>query len=249
MRSIKLIVLFIAFVWISALCAQTATPDYPSMSTDELKVLADKNDAEACFQLGLNSYEAAEATYDDYYYDYEYEDYYDASEDSDYAEALKWFIKAGDLGHNVAQNYLGIMYKNGEGTAQNYSEAFKWYSKAAAKGNKYSQYNLGNCYAEGWTGPKDEVKASGWYLKAAENLHPWSQGIIAQRYADGTGVTKDNQKAYYWSYISANYGDSEVVDDAETLNATLIPLLTTAQKAKIEKDADAWIAAHPDTDE
>ena len=141
MKTISLLVLMFMFIGFCALSAQTATPDYPGMTTDELKALADKNDAEACYQLGINFYNAAELAYEDYLYyyeEYEYEDY-DASEDSDYADALKWFIKAGDLGHVVAQNYVGIMYKNGEGTTLNYSEAFTSYSKAAAKGNRYSQ--------------------------------------------------------------------------------------------------------------
>jgi|GEM_PF-3003232 len=249
MRSITLTVLIVMFIW--TLCAQTAVIEYGKLDNDQLRILADKNDVEACYQLGMNYYSDAEAAYEDYYYyydEYDYEDY-DASTDSDYAAALKWFIKAGDLGNITAQNYVGIMYKNGEGTARNYSEAFKWYSKAAAKGNRYSQYNLGNSYAEGWLGPKNEAKASEWYLKAAENMHPWSQGIIAQRYADGTGLTKDIKKAYFWAYIAFHYGDTEVQNAADTILNDLLSTLTNDQSVKIIKDAEAWIENHPEPED
>ena len=38
-----------------------------------------------------------------------------------------WYQKAADNGYNVAQFYLGRLYKNGEGTEKNLEKAFYWY--------------------------------------------------------------------------------------------------------------------------
>jgi TPR repeat protein len=46
-----------------------------------------------------------------------------------YAEAIKWYRKAADLGFAEAQFNLGIVYEFG--TLQNDAEAIKWYRKAA----------------------------------------------------------------------------------------------------------------------
>ena len=53
----------------------------------------------------------------------------------DYAEAVKWYRKAAEQGHAVAQYNLGWCYDKGKGVAQNQSEAIKWYRKAADQGD------------------------------------------------------------------------------------------------------------------
>ena len=61
---------------------------------------------------------------------------------------MKWYRKAAEQGHVVAQTYLAFHYQNGEGVAKNQAEAVKWYGKAAAQGDAAAQTNLANCYAE-----------------------------------------------------------------------------------------------------
>ena len=42
-----------------------------------------------------------------------------------FGEALKWFHKAAEQGHNKGSIYIWLgMYKNGEGVEQNLAEAF-----------------------------------------------------------------------------------------------------------------------------
>src|SRR5204863_524546 len=48
-----------------------------------------------------------------------------------------------------AQNNLGVLYENGEGTKKDLKMAFYWYNKAAENGSKVSLYNLGRCYEGG----------------------------------------------------------------------------------------------------
>ena len=42
-----------------------------------------------------------------------------------------WFGKAADHGNAAAEAYLGAMYRNGLGVAQDDVQAYKWYNLAA----------------------------------------------------------------------------------------------------------------------
>jgi TPR repeat protein len=55
----------------------------------------------------------------------------------DYAEALKWYRKAADQGHALAQNGVGVCYERGCGVLKDYAEAVKWFRKAAELGEAY----------------------------------------------------------------------------------------------------------------
>ena len=65
------------------------------------------------------------------------------------AEAVKWYRKAAQQGHVMAQVYLGFMYDNGYGVPENDAEALKWYRKAADQGDAYAQNNLALMYKKG----------------------------------------------------------------------------------------------------
>ncbi len=94
----------------------------------------------------------------------------------DYAEAVKWWRKAAEQGHALAQSALGDMYCIGEGVPENYAEAVKWYRKAAEQGDAVGQYNLGMMYSLGSGVQKDMAQATKWIRKAAEQglslIHP-----------------------------------------------------------------------------
>lgn len=51
--------------------------------------------------------------------------------DANPAAALKWFLRAADQGHGLAQRDLGFLYEAGWGVEQNLEEAYFWYSLAA----------------------------------------------------------------------------------------------------------------------
>jgi TPR repeat protein len=50
----------------------------------------------------------------------------------DRAEAARWYRKAADQGHALAQYNLGLLYANGRGVAQDKAQARAWMQKAAA---------------------------------------------------------------------------------------------------------------------
>ncbi len=119
-----------------------------------------------------------------------------------YREAVKWYIKAAELGHADAQFKSGDHYYRGSGVEKDESEAVKWYSKAAEQGHAEAQYNLAICYFAGYGVEKDESEAVKWYRKAAEQGHANAQVYLAASYEGGRGVEEDKVEAVKW-YLKA----------------------------------------------
>ncbi|RHZ78509.1 hypothetical protein Glove_162g77 [Diversispora epigaea] len=86
---------------------------------------------------------------------------YGTGVERDKGEAFKWYLRAAEKGHSLAQHNLGWCYKNGEGIEKNQAEAFKWFDKAANNGYIDSQFM--GCGTE-----KDIVKAICWLNIAKE---------------------------------------------------------------------------------
>ena len=64
-------------------------------------------------------------------------------------EAIKRFRAGAIQGDARAQAMLGVMYYNGDGTAQNFAEAAKWLQLSAAQGIRSAQFLLGRSYRMG----------------------------------------------------------------------------------------------------
>jgi TPR repeat protein len=90
----------------------------------------------------------------------------------DFTEAVKWFRKAAEQGHAVAQFMLGVCYIEG-GFPEDPVEQVKWIRMIAERENAESQYAyaLGNCYLKGYGVFQDSVEAAKWFHKAAEQGH------------------------------------------------------------------------------
>ena len=61
-------------------------------------------------------------------------------------DSVKWYRKAAEQNHPMAQNSLGICYYTGQDVGKDVAEAVKWYRKGADQGFAHAQYNLGACY-------------------------------------------------------------------------------------------------------
>ena len=133
-------------------------------------------------------------------------DYY---EKGDYANAFHYFLNAANSGDLNAQNDVGSMYKDGEGTTKNYIKAFEWYAKAAEKGHKYAQNNLGNLYYEGKGVKQSYLKAYEWYKKSAEQGYAKAQYMLGYMFFEGEGLKKDYLKAYEWCSKAAEQGHAK----------------------------------------
>ena len=95
----------------------------------------------------------------------------EAANDGDYASALKEWKPLAEQGDAVLQNFLGLMYKNGNGVLKDYAEAVKWWRLSAEQGYADAQYNLGTMYAKGNGVLQDNQTAHMWYNIASANGH------------------------------------------------------------------------------
>lgn len=132
-----------------------------------------------------------------------------------YVEALKFFEKAGDMGHIEAQHQAGNLYSQGKkGVLQDLQKAAEWWAKAvvgwrraAEQGNKEAQYRLGRCYEEGQGGEKDFAQALFWFQKAAEQEMGVAQFSIGMLYENGgPGVEKNPDLAQEYYQKAAKLG-------------------------------------------
>ena len=90
-------------------------------------------------------------------------DYNKAVERGDYAAAAKELKLMADEGIVGAQFGLGLIYKKGEGVAQDLKESFKWFKLAAEQGDNQSQFHLALMYQEGQGTDQDFVYAYMWF--------------------------------------------------------------------------------------
>ena len=95
-----------------------------------------------------------------------------------YATALQEFRPLAEQGNSSAQNYLGLMYAEGSGVAQDDRQAVEWFRKAAEQGNADAQFVLWFMYAEGSGGAQDDRQAMEWLGKAAEQGNAGAQFVL-----------------------------------------------------------------------
>ena len=79
-------------------------------------------------------------------YSKSYEETVKAYRSRRYKSALEGFKYFAEQGDSSAQNWVGIMYLNGEGTPPNYEEAEKWLRKSAEQCDPYGHNTYGNLY-------------------------------------------------------------------------------------------------------
>ncbi|MHB9147984.1 MAG: tetratricopeptide repeat protein [Candidatus Amoebophilus sp.] len=131
-------------------------------------------------------------------------------DERDYAKAKKWYKKAAHQGCVAAQDWLGIMYANGEGgVEQNYHKAVVWYKKAAAQGEESAQGAIAAIYDE-----EDELRDKfkqliKYYQKNAEQGDGTAQYSLAWMYENGwCGLEQNNEKAFKLYKKSAERGNA-----------------------------------------
>jgi len=64
----------------------------------------------------------------------------------DQVEALKWYIRAGDLGSSRAQYEVGRAYQGGLGVKVDYDMALKWFMRAAEQDEPLSLGVIGTLH-------------------------------------------------------------------------------------------------------
>lgn len=123
---------------------------------------------------------------------------------SDFKKALKWFKKAGQMGHVRSQYYLGWMHANAQGVPRDDQEAFRWYALSGLQGNAKAQYKLGWIYSNGLGVTQSHQDAYYWYQLAAKQGVAMAQYSLGIMYENGQGVAQDDQQAFHWFQKAAN---------------------------------------------
>ena len=135
-----------------------------------------------------------------------------AHQAGDYNTALKEWRPLAEQGNAITQYNLALMYKNGEGIAEDNVEAAKWYQRAAEQGYASAQNNLGLKYAQGEGVSEDYAEAIKWWRLSAEQGNTLAQNGLGVLYETGEGVRQDNIQAHMWFNIASSIGDKDAVD-------------------------------------
>ncbi len=98
-------------------------------------------------------------------------------------------------GNKECQNVIGVLYRNGQGVAQDYKLAADWFRKAAEQDNAKAQYNLGSMYNNGQGVAQDYKQAVDLFRKAAEQGNALAQNGLGTKYYYGQGVAQDYKQA------------------------------------------------------
>ncbi len=120
---------------------------------------------------------------------------------------LKQVLQDANAGDISACAYLGKMYYEGTGVAQNYNEAFKWYQKAADNGVTGAYTWLGVMYYNGQGVAQNYEKAFLWTKKAAENGAADAYVGLGVMFCKGQGVAQNYGEAFQWFQKAVDNGD------------------------------------------
>ena len=113
-------------------------------------------------------------------------------------EAAKWVRKAAEQNDAMAQDNLGVFYRDGVGVPKDELTAVGWFRKAAERAYPEAQYNLGVCYRDGQGVPASVAEAVKWFRAAAEQNYAPAQNNLGSCYLQGIGVPKDAKEAVRW---------------------------------------------------
>ena len=151
----------------------------------------------------------------------------------DYATALREWQPLAEQGDAVAQFYLGLMYRKGQGVPQDEAAAAQWFRRAAEQGVAEAQNILGLLmYDQGKGVPQDDYKAAAqWFRRAAEQGVAKAQYNLGVMYSQGEGVLKDYVHAHMWANIAASEGNKNAVTLRNLVEKKMTPSqITEAQK-------------------
>lgn len=151
-------------------------------------------------------------------------------------QAITWYQKAAEQGHDGAYLNLGNLYDNGVGIDKDYQMAAQYFEKAAKKGNPVAQNNLGRMYQQGQGVPEDQKKATTWLKRAARQGYAPAQNSLGLQYFKGWGITQNAEEALFWLEVATLSGQ----EGAEHNRNFVRTFLDEKQIVRIEKRASFW---------
>lgn len=126
----------------------------------------------------------------------------------DYSNAFRLFstYKNSKEFSAMAKFCLGILYRDGLGTAQNYNEAFTWCKSAADEGLVNAEVVVAVFYLNGNGVTKDEKETVKWLRKASEQNNGPAQYLLCRMIEEGAGTEKNKTEALRQLRLSAKNG-------------------------------------------
>ncbi|MBC7501575.1 MAG: sel1 repeat family protein [Herminiimonas sp.] len=99
--------------------------------------------------------------------------------------ARQWFEKAAGQKHPQAAYLLGLIYKNGDGTAADPGQSAQWFERSAQLGNPDAMFMLANAHLAGEGVERNPREALRLYMTAAALEHPLAAQSIALAFKEG----------------------------------------------------------------
>lgn len=126
------------------------------------------------------------------------------------ADALKWYLKAAELGYAEAQVNVGELLDVKDADTNDVHRAREWYSKAAAQGHPKGQHRLGKMFVFGKGGIEDAAEGVKLYRSAlktaADQTLQEVLNSLAYAYNQGLGVKADKKEAAKYLKSAADLG-------------------------------------------
>ena len=133
-----------------------------------------------------------------------------AYDTQNYKVAFNIYSALAEQGNDVAQNMLGIMYRDGLWIPPDRSEAIRWFNISAVQGNAYGQSNLGReLFSKGSCFSSACPIALSWTRKSAEQGNVSAQVHLGMIHRMGWGgVAVDVNEAMKWLSRAVQQGSS-----------------------------------------
>lgn len=203
---------------------QYSDRELDTASTNQLRVLAEKGNAEAQYRLG---------------------NIYDCTQHSvkDCKEAVRLLRLAAMQGHAQAQFRLGFLLSIGVpdgGVPKNLKDGLKWMQLAAAQGIPMAQFNVAYAYHDGLGTVQNYAEAMRWSKLAAKQGLPNAQVYLGRMYEKGEGGPQDYVRAHMWFNLAAaqGYKGTDLLhDDPAILRDSVAKEMTAAQIAEAQSMA------------
>jgi len=165
-----------------------------------------------------------------------------------FSKILPTIEKLVDKNNPKAQNFLGYMYRTGQGVEKDYEKAIHYYTLSANQGNSVAQNNSGNMYHFGEGVEQNYEKAIHYYTLSANQGNSSAQNNLGYMYYFGEGVEQDYEKAIHYYTLSANQGYSSAQNNLEVIPEIERIKYELKQAKKENEELKTHIMAMPDGD-
>ena len=122
----------------------------------------------------------------------------------DGTKALKYYMRASDLGDLSSRYRAGAMLEHGRrGVPIDLAQALKHYQMAAQAEHATARVALARMYLAGRGVPRSAGDAIYWATLAAEQGEPYAYALLGELRYNGVGFVKDDVQTYKWLTLAS----------------------------------------------